>query len=108
MSVCIVTCIYVLYKVSELVLWLKSSEKEQNKEEEKEASAWQVRRCGFGINDGRVYSHNCNIVIFTHVSCVWIKRSLMLPTRTFLMLMETDHRATGTSLKDKFSGSSRR
>lgn len=36
-------------------LWLKSSEKDQNKEEEKEESAWQVRACGFGINDGCVY-----------------------------------------------------
>lgn len=53
--VCIVTCIYVLYKVSELFLWLKSSEKEQKKEEVKEESAWQVRPCGFGINDGCVY-----------------------------------------------------
>lgn len=49
------------------------------------------------------------ILSYSHVvSCVWTKHSLMLPTRTFLMLMETDHRATGTSQKDKSSGSSRR
>lgn len=47
--VCVSLPAYVLYKVSELFLWLKSSE------EEKEESAWHVRPCGFGINGGCVY-----------------------------------------------------
>lgn len=70
LSVCIITCVHVLYEVSELFLWPKSSEKsqEQKEEEEKEEFAWQVRRCGYGINDGCVCSYNCNIVVFTHAS----------------------------------------
>lgn len=53
--VCIITCVHVLYKVRELFLWLKSSEKSQGWKEEEEESAWQVRWCGYGINDGCVF-----------------------------------------------------
>lgn len=36
---CIITCVHVLYEVSELFLWLKSSEKSQERKEEEEESA---------------------------------------------------------------------